>query len=71
MPTSNKKVLQWAGLVKYEVAGENNYFLSTCSSETESLCLPFLRLLAKTLRPFAVSIRLRKPCTLLRRRLWG
>ena len=48
-----------------------DYFLSTCSSETVSLCLPFFLLLAKTLRPFAVSIRLRKPCTLLRRRLCG
>ena len=65
-----KKSRNKAGL-KNEYVPVKNYFLSTCSSETVSLCLPFFLLLAKTLRPFAVSMRLRKPCTLLRRRLCG
>lgn len=33
--------------------------------------LPLRRRAASTLRPFAVLIRLRKPCTLLRLRLFG
>src|SRR5690606_23966358 len=32
---------------------------------------PFLRRAARTLRPFFVLIRLRKPCTFLRLRLFG
>jgi hypothetical protein len=33
--------------------------------------LPLRRRAARTLRPFAVLIRARKPCTLLRLRLFG
>jgi hypothetical protein len=47
------------------------YFLSTLSLDTVSFLRPFLRRLASTLRPFAVAMRSRKPCTDLRRRLWG
>jgi hypothetical protein len=52
------------------IAKEGGYF-NFLSSETVSLCLPFALRLANTLRPLAVSILLRKPCTLLRRRLCG
>ena len=41
------------------------------SSETDSLWRPFLRRLARTLRPLAVCMRLRKPWTVLRRRVCG
>ena len=37
------------------------YFFEPCSSETLSLWRPFALRLAKTLRPFAVDIRSRKP----------
>ena len=47
------------------------YFLSPRSLETVSLWRPFFLRLAKTLRPLALSIRLRKPCTDFLRRLWG
>jgi len=47
------------------------FYFSLLSSETVSFLRPFARRLANTLRPLAVCIRLRKPCTVLRRRLWG
>jgi hypothetical protein len=47
------------------------YFLSTLSLETVNFLRPFLRRLASTLRPLAVAMRSRNPCTDLRRRLWG
>ena len=50
--------------------GQQAYF-NFLSSETVSFLRPFLRRLASTLRPLAVSIRLRKPCTVLRRRRCG
>lgn len=43
------------------------YYFRRFSSETVSLWRPFARREARTLRPLAVCIRLRKPCTVLRR----
>lgn len=47
------------------------YFLSTLSLETVNFLRPFLRRADNTLRPLALAMRSRKPCTDLRRRLWG
>jgi hypothetical protein len=41
------------------------------SSETVSRLRPFVRRRFSTMRPFFVDIRTRKPCVLLRRRLFG
>lgn len=54
-----------------------NIFAAGCcyfnldSLETVSFLRPFARRLANTFLPLAVSIRLRNPCTDLRRRLCG
>jgi hypothetical protein len=50
---------------------KRNYFLQDASSETVNFLRPFLRRAARTLRPFAVLIRLRKPCLFLRLRNEG
>ena len=42
-----------------------------CSLETVSCLRPFLRRAERTRRPFLVCIRRRKPCLLMRLRLWG
>ena len=48
-----------------------SYYFNGLSSETVSFLRPFARRLANTLRPFAVCMRSRKPCTDLRRRVCG
>jgi hypothetical protein len=49
----------------------DNYFLQLRSSETVSFLRPFFLRAAKTLRPLAVAILLRKPCLFLRLRNEG
>ena len=65
-----KKAPPPAELQFIETSAVMAYF-SFLSSETVSFLRPFLLLAASTLRPLAVSIRWRKPCTALRRLRWG
>ena len=46
-------------------------YFNFVSSEIVNFFRPFLRRAANTLRPLAVSMRLRKPWTVLRRFVWG
>ena len=54
-------------------AGEHGVAPKSVSycEETVSTLRPRRRRAARTRRPFAVDIRLRKPCVRIRRRLWG
>ena len=68
-----KKALQRRAEIIFNPPGlaKSFYFFPNLSSDTVSFTRPFLRRLAKTLRPLAVCMRWRNPCTCFLLRTWG